>query len=98
VLKVKLGTFLPIRHCTISFNLKYIFVSLCKYSTTQNETFDMVQSCKSGRDFWVGPGSGLSLSKYFGLISGLHRKLFIALAVPVTIFFFHDVDLLCSPR
>ena len=24
------------------------------------------QSYKSGRDLWVGPGSGLSLSKYFG--------------------------------
>jgi len=31
-----------------------------------NETFDMVQSCKSGLDFRIGPGSGLSLSKYFG--------------------------------
>jgi len=26
----------------------------------------MVQSCKSGRAFRIGPGSGLSLSKYFG--------------------------------
>jgi len=31
-----------------------------------NETFDMVQSCKSGRAFRIGPSSGLSLSKYFG--------------------------------
>ena len=29
---------------------------------------------KSGRAFRLGPGSGLSLSKYFGLISGLHTK------------------------
>jgi len=36
----------------------------------------MVQSCKSGRDFWIGLGSVLSSSKYFGLISGLHTKLF----------------------
>jgi len=36
----------------------------------------MVQSHKSGRAFRVGPGSGLSLSKYFVPISGLHAKLF----------------------
>jgi len=30
VLKVKLGTFLRIHRCRFSFNLKYIFVSLCK--------------------------------------------------------------------
>jgi len=36
----------------------------------------MVQSYKSGRDFRVGSGSGLSLSKYFGSISGLHTKVF----------------------
>jgi len=30
----------------------------------------------SARAFRVGPGSGLSLSKYFGPISGLHTKLF----------------------
>ena len=30
VLKVKLGTFLPIHRCAFWFNLKYIFVSLCK--------------------------------------------------------------------
>jgi len=36
----------------------------------------MVQSYKSGRAFRFGPGLGLSLSKYFGPISGLHTKLF----------------------
>jgi len=36
----------------------------------------MVQSYKSGRAFRVGPCSGLSLSKYFESISGLHTKLF----------------------
>jgi len=36
----------------------------------------MVQSYKSGRAYRVGPGSGLSLSKYFGPISGLHTKRF----------------------
>ena len=36
----------------------------------------MVQSHKSGQAFRVGPGSGLSLSKYFGPISGLHTQLF----------------------
>jgi len=33
-------------------------------------------SYKSSRPFRVGPGSGLSLPKYFGPISGLHTKLF----------------------
>jgi len=46
VSKVKLGTFLPIHRC--AFNLKYIFVSSCKYNS-QNENFDMVQVYKSGR-------------------------------------------------
>jgi len=32
------------------------------------------QSCKSGRAFRVGPGSGLSLSKCFGTISGLYTS------------------------
>ena len=35
-----------------------------------------MQSCKSGRTFRIGPGSGLSLSKYFELIESLHTKLF----------------------
>jgi len=30
MLKVKLGTFLPIHRCAFRFNLRYIFVSLCK--------------------------------------------------------------------
>jgi len=30
LMQVKLGTILPIRRCTFWFNLKYIFVSLCK--------------------------------------------------------------------
>jgi len=30
VLKVKLGTCLPVHRCAFGFNLKYIFVSLCK--------------------------------------------------------------------
>jgi len=40
--------------------------------------FPLRQSCKSGRSFRVGfgPGSVLSLSKYFGPISGLLTKLF----------------------
>ena len=52
----------------------------------------MVQSCKSGRAFRIGPDLGLSLSKYFG---PAYKTFFIALGV--TIFFFRDVDLLCSP-
>ena len=35
--------------------------------------------CKSGRDFRVGPGSGWSLSKYFGPISSLHTNVFLQL-------------------
>jgi len=41
----------------------------------------MVQSYNSGRAFPVGPGSGLSLSKYFGSISRLHTQLFLVLRV-----------------
>ena len=43
-----------------------IFLGRYASRTVKNETFDMVQSYKSSRDFRVGPGSGLSLSKYFG--------------------------------
>jgi len=46
----------------------------------------------------IGPGSGLSLSKYFGLISGLHTKRFYRIRSTGNDFFFRDVDLLCSPR
>ena len=46
--------------------------------------------------FWVGPGSGLSLSKCFGPISGLHIKLFHD--IQSNDFFFRDVHLLSSPR
>jgi len=34
VLEVKLIAFLPMHRCALSFNLKYILVSLCKYSRT----------------------------------------------------------------
>jgi len=51
--------------------------------------FPLRQSCKSGRV------SGLSLSKCFGPISGLHTKLFYNIK-RVMIFFFRDVHLLCS--
>jgi len=42
LMQVKLGTFLPIHRCAFSFpfNLKYFFVSLCKYNTS-NQTFDI---------------------------------------------------------
>jgi len=49
--------------------------------------FDMVQ------EFRVGPGSGLSLSKYF---VPAYKTFFVTLRV--TTFFFRGVDLLCSPR
>jgi len=42
---------------------------------------------KSGTPFWVGPGSGLSLSNCFGPISGLHTKLFSDIQI-VSIFSF----------
>jgi len=59
----------------------------------------MVQSYKSGRAFRVGPGSGLSLSKYFEPISDLHTTLFYDIkSEDFLTFFFRDVDLLCSPR
>jgi len=74
VLKVKPGTFFPIHRCAYWFNLQYIIVSLCMQNY-YNETFNMVQSCKSGRALRVG--SGLSLFKYFEPISGLHTKLFL---------------------
>jgi len=60
VLRVKLITFLPSHRCAVWFNLKYIFVWLCK-ENSQSETFDTVQTA----ELQVWPGSGLSLSKYF---------------------------------
>ena len=43
-----------------------------------NETFSSAadQNCKSSRVFRVGPGSGSSLSKRFGPVSGQHTKFF----------------------
>ena len=52
------------------------------------------QSCTSDQAFTVGPGSGLSLSKYFGPIWACNTKLFTTFRV--TIFIFRDVQLLCS--
>ena len=46
------------------------------------------KSCKSGRTFRVETGSGLSLSKCFGLILCLHTKFFLqrrTLLLPVTV-------------
>jgi len=52
----------------------------------------MVQIDKSGRTFRIGPGPGLSFSKYFG---PAYKTFCVALIA--TIFFFRDVDPLCSP-
>jgi len=51
----------------------------------------MVESYNSARTFRVGPGSGLSFSKYFGPA----YKLFYN--IKSNDLFFRDVDL-CSPR
>ena len=84
------STFLPIHCCEFLFNLKYIFVSLCKYSTTLR--MNLLTWCRVVSVV----GSGLSLSKYSGLNSGLHTKLFYRIRSKD--FFFRDADLLCSPR
>ena len=44
----------------------------------------------------LGPGSGLSLSKYFVPISDLHIKLFYN--IRSNVFFFHDVHLFSSQQ
>jgi len=80
--RVKGGTwyFFANSHCAFSFNLKYIFVSLCKYSRTlRMKLLTWCRVYKSGRASRIGPDSGFSLSKYFGLISGLHTKLFYSI-------------------
>jgi len=52
----------------------------------------MVQSYKSGRAFRIGPGSGLSLSKYFG---PAYKKFY---NIKSNDFFFREVDFFYSPR
>jgi len=71
--------FLPIHHCALWFNLKYIFVSLCK---SQNETFEMVHSCNSG--FSGQAKLGL---KFVNIFQACIQKWFITLWV--TTLFFH---------
>ena len=73
LLKVKLGTFLPIHRCAFWLNLKYIFVSLCKYSRTLRMT--LLTWCRViswARLF----GSGRARAQVCRNISGLRRKLF----------------------
>ena len=81
MLKVKLGTFLPINRF-VHFDLISNIFS-CRYESRilRMKLFDMMQSCKSGRTFQIGPGSGLSLSKYFG--PACMQKFFIALGVRI---------------
>jgi len=54
----------------------------------------MVQSYKSGRVFLGGVGLGFGL-KFVKILRACIQNLFITLIV--MIFFFRDVDLLCSP-
>jgi len=95
LLKVKLGTLLPIHRCAFWFNLKYIFVSLCKYSRTLSVEWNFWH----GAELLVRPGfsdrAGLEL-KFVKIFRACIQNFFITLGV--MIFFFPDVDLLCSPR
>jgi len=97
VLKVKLGTFLPINRCPFWFNLKYIFVSLCMYSGTLR--MQLLAWCKVVSQAGLF-GSGLARPSVCQNISGWFRaciqNFFIALGV--RIFFFREVNLLCSSR
>jgi len=70
----------------------------CRYAsrTFRMKRLTLCRVISQIRTFRITPGSGLSLSKYFELMSDLNTKPFIALRV--TIFFIRDVDLLCSPR
>jgi len=47
-------------------------------------------------ELYVGPGSGLSLSKCFRAISGLHAQ--VSYTIRSTIFFFLEVHLFCLLR
>jgi len=57
---------------------------LSSYKIFEKLPYDkLYQTCKSGRAFRVGPGSGLSLSKCFGPISGTHTQVFIPFEVTI---------------
>ena len=81
MLKVKLSTFLPIHCCAFRFTLKYIFLLLLQLLES-NRTPRMKHLTWCRIIVWpnflgrIRLGSGLSLSKYFEPISGLHTKLF----------------------
>ena len=64
-------------HCTVVHFDLISNTFLCRYAS-RTLRMKLLTWCRvmSGRAFRVGPGSGLSLSKYFGPISGLHTKLF----------------------
>ena len=93
VLKVKLRLFLPIQRCAFWFNLN---IFLCRYAsrTLRIKLLTWCRVISLAGHFGSGRSRDLILSKYFGLISSLHTKLFITLRV--TTFFFGDVDLLCA--
>jgi len=79
VLKVKLVQYFfansPLCILAFWFNVKYIFVSLCKYSKTLRiKLLTWCRVVSQAGLFGSGRARALSLSKYFGVISGLHIK------------------------
>jgi len=88
------SSFLPIHRCAFWFSN----VILCRYAnrTLRIKLLTWCRVISLAGHFGSRRSRDLILSKYFGLISSLHTKLFITLRV--TTFFFRDVDLLCSPR
>ena len=89
--EVKLDTFC--QFSIVHFHLiSNIF--LCRYASI-TPRMKVLTWCRvmSGRAFRVGPGSGLSLSKYFG---PAYKKFYNILRV--TTFFFREVDFFYSPR
>jgi len=72
-----------------------IFVMLCKYSRTRRmKLLTWCRVVSQAGLFGSGWAWTWSLSKYFGLILGLHTKHFYS--IRSNDFFFRDVDLLCS--
>ena len=90
VLKVNLVLFC--QFTVVHFDL-ISSIFFCRYAS-RTLKMQLLTWCKViSRGRLVGSGSGLSLSKYFEPISGLHANFFMTLRVGLTIFFFRDVDL-----
>ena len=68
----ELGTFSPIHLCAFWFKSQIYFCVVMQVELLEWKFWH-------GAVLEVGPGSGLSLSKYFGPISGLHKKLFYSI-------------------